>query len=69
MQRLIIHNPKNCDLSKIDKKTTMTSDSITVVLTYPNGFVLTNHMTASTSQITTNRPLLLNPDGSYSIPD
>lgn len=64
-----IKNPKNCNWIDVKKEITQTADCITTVLTYPNGFVMTTVQHAGEIKIDTNRPLINNGDGTFSIPE
>lgn len=69
MAEVQIKNPKNIEYKDIKKEITQNADCITCVLTYPNGFVLTMEQHADEIKVDTNRPLIKNDDGTYSIPE
>ena len=64
-----IHTPGAFALSDIRQETLEHTDgSIIRKSTYPNGFAVMIHQSADVIDILCNRPLSLNPDGSYTAP-
>lgn len=57
------------DISQIKKDIVQTPKRNTMKATYPNGVVLEFEQTATETIVYSNRPLVQNSDGSYTVPE
>ncbi|OSB16701.1 hypothetical protein B2H94_10950 [Clostridium sporogenes] len=69
MTDMKIKSPKNCNSSDIKREIVQAGDCVKAICTYPNGFVLETIMQSDEITVNTNRPLIDNGDGTYSIPE
>lgn len=64
-----ISAPWLSDMSQVKTESTQTPEKITMRATYPNGVILDITQEVTQSTIYSNRQLIQNPDGSYSVPE
>lgn len=66
--KLKIDTPWMTDFSKIKKEILQSSEKNVVKMEYPNGLVLDIEQKADQITVYSNRPLIENPDGSFTAP-
>lgn len=69
MSEISIKAPKNCNIKEIKRTVTGLDDVFTVTYTYPNGFVITTVFENGCAYVTTSSPLIVNSDGTFTIPE
>lgn len=67
--KVSVSAPWLSDMSPVKTEPTQTPEKITMRATYPNGVVLEIVQEATQATICSNRQLIQNEDGSYSVPE
>lgn len=65
----IIKPPKGCTANDLKKTVTMENDTITVVVTYPNGFTVTSVIKGDEQIVTPSGKLIDLGDGVFQVPN